>query len=164
MPPPCHRIPCTTHASLTISYISHLCPCTYRAQAGLRSAGINPRTKMPYKRAPYKKDDKPGTSAGAVLKAVEAAKQKAAKEATDKEVIAELKSNVKLLEGQVGALERNLTVSVEKAKFEATAGMHELLLKRYQDGLRDGASLSRGLGFGSSPSFFGSTPTSDRTD
>ena len=41
------------------------------------------------------------------------------------------------------ALEHNLAVSVEKAKMEACAGMHEQLLKRYQDGLRDGAHLTQ---------------------
>ena len=126
-------------------------------------AGINPRTKEPYKRQPYKKADQPGGSAAAVLKAVENANKKAAKDATDRETITELRGQVRVLQGQVTALEHNLAVSVEKAKMEACAGMHEQLLKRYQDGLRDGAHLTRGHGLGGSPSLFAGTPSSDRS-
>ena len=90
-----------------------------------------------------------------MLKAVEAANRAAEKKATDKETIAALRGEIATLKEKVSSLETSLAVNVEKAKMEATANMHGLLLKRYQDGLRDGASLSSGGGMFHSPASSG---------
>ena len=112
-------------------------------------------------RGTYKKEKvsdvpgKPAATAAAVLKAVEAANKKSEKKAneraTDKETIALLRAEVAAFKEKVSALEQGLAINIAKAKMEATAGLHEQLLKRYQEGLHDGASLTRGSGARGSP-------------
>lgn len=81
-----------------------------------------------------------------MLKAAEQAQKAAAKKEIEKETIATLRAQVATLDAQLKAEQAAGAVAVEKAKLEATQAMHADLLSRYRDGLRDGASLSRGRG------------------
>ena len=112
----------------------------------LRAKGINPRTMQPYKRTggAYKAGTSEKPSGAAILKVAEAAQKAADKKESDKELISKLKSQISSLEAQLKAEISSTAVAVEKAKLDATAKMHSDLLARYKDGLRDGASLSRG--------------------
>ena len=80
-----------------------------------------------------------------------------------------MRGQIAALTGQIAALTAELTaeknskeLAVSAAKLEVEQRLGMDMLKRYQQGLRDGASLSSGHGmFGGSPSSgFGSSPMS----
>jgi hypothetical protein len=112
----------------------------------MKAAGINPRTKEPYKRAPYNKEK--AVSAAAALHKLEKAKEKATETATraisDHHKVKELEAKVKQLEALLVAEQDKKHLAVSNAQLIATQGSSAALLQRYRDGLRDGASLSRG--------------------
>ena len=94
----------------------------------------------------------------AILKAVETANTAGEKKAAEKETVATLRGEIATLRAQLKSAEEREHLAVEKAKGEATAKMHAQLLQRYQEGLRDGASLSHRGTLGSSsgsPAMFG---------
>ena len=140
---PKHTLPAAPHTRHS--------PSPKRPTAGavpqdeLRAMGINPRTKKPFERkgGAYKTTTK---GPAQVLKAAEQAQKAAAKKEIEKETIATLRAQVATLDAQLKAEQAAGAVAVEKAKLEATQAMHADLLSRYRDGLRDGASLSRGRG------------------
>ena len=107
---------------------------------------INPRTGEPYKRGAYNKE-RDRSAAGAIAKL---ARQDAAKEAAMEKTVA-ARAELSLLRSEVQRLNKELEeskASIETSKraavLEATQKMAQELLQRYKDGLRDGASLSRG--------------------
>jgi predicted nucleic acid-binding Zn-ribbon protein len=107
------------------------------------------------------------TPAEKALKAVDAAAKAAAKQTEkaektekEKETIADLRGQVAALKAELSAEKMNKELAVSAAKLEVEQRLAMDMLKRYQQGLRDGASLSAGHGmFGGSPaSGFGSSP------
>ena len=68
------------------------------------------------------------------------------------ESIAKLRSEVASLEAQLAAEKVSKEMAVSAAKLEVEQRLAMSLLQRYKDGLRDGASLSRGLGIGAESS------------
>ena len=85
------------------------------------------------------------------LKIAEAAAKEGEKKASDKETIAKLRGEVAKLEAQLEAEKVNKNMAVSAAKLEVEQRLALSLLQRYRDGLRDGASLSRGRGMGADP-------------
>jgi hypothetical protein len=118
-------------------------------------AGVNPRTQQPYKRGgAYKKQD----ASDAVLHAVLAAEKTVNKKASEKETIADLRGQVATLRAELKAEKDGKELAVNAAKLELQGELAMSLLSRYQQGLRDGASLAAGNGIGGSPaSGFGQT-------
>ena len=110
---------------------------------------INPRTRQPYVRGAYKKrqQDANAKAAAAEKKAhkeLQAAKASAEKAANDRTEIMRLQSEVaRLTEALRGAVESIAGVK-KTAMLEASQNAAEQMLQRYRDGLRDGASLTRG--------------------
>ena len=125
-------------------------------KAPTKDAPINPKTGLPYLRGgPYKRSAAEDKAAAAQTRAETAAGK--ASEATKlaAEKAAKAKSEIERLHGEVARLTEALRASEEKiemakktAQLEASKEAAEKLLQRYRDGLRDGASLSRG-GLGS---------------
>ena len=117
----------------------------------LKAAGINPRTKEPYKRAggAYNKD-KNNSAAADIAKVAAAAKAEAKKAAELEKTaaaraeLAILKSQNESLQSELQALKASMEGAKQAAVLQATQKMAEQMLQRYKDGLRDGASLSRG--------------------
>jgi hypothetical protein len=117
----------------------------------MKADGVNPRTGQPYVRpgGSYKKASAEGTSAASLAKLSQAAEKKVG----DATVIATLRGEIATLKEQVRSLTegRDLAVSAAELKIEKLSA--DALLKRYQDGIRDGASLARtGLMSSDSPS------------
>ena len=116
----------------------------------MKKSGINPRTGQPYKRGgAYSKDKQDPTKQA--LKIAEAAAKEVEKKANDKETISKLRSEVASLEAQLTAEKASKEMAVSAAKLEVEQRLAMSLLQRYRDGLRDGASLSRGRGMGADP-------------
>ena len=116
----------------------------------MKKSGINPRTGQPYKRGgAYSKDKQDPTKQA--LKIAEAAAKEVEKKANDKETIAKLRSEVASLEAQLTAEKASKEMAVSAAKLEVEQRLAMSLLQRYKDGLRDGASLTRGHGIGADP-------------
>ena len=117
----------------------------------MKEDGVNPRTGKPYVRAggSYKKASAEVTSAASLAKLSQAAEKKVG----DATVIATLRGEIATLKEQVRSLTegRDLAVSAAELKIEKLSA--DALLRRYQDGIRDGASLARtGLMSSDSPS------------
>ena len=99
---------------------------------------MNPRTQQPYKRGgAYKKQD----ASDAVLHAVLAAEKMVNKKASEKETIADLRGQVATLRAELKAEKDGKELAVNAAKLELQGELAMSLLSRYQQGLRDGASL-----------------------
>ena len=62
-----------------------------------------------------------------------------------------MRGEVAKLEAQLEAEKVNKNMAVSAAKLEVEQRLALSLLQRYRDGLRDGASLSRGRGMGADP-------------
>ena len=149
--------------------------CSQTAATAATDVPLNPRTGEPYKRAPYKKASAEAKAAAAKqrtemkeAKAAAAAQLAAEKAAGDKSEIQRLQSEVARLTEALRAAEERTEAAKKTAMLEASQNAAQQLLERYRDGLRDGASLSRGgLGnlragtpdlsaaMGSSPLLFG---------
>ena len=109
---------------------------------------MNPRTQQPYKRGgAYKKQD----ASDAVLHAVLAAEKTVNKKASEKETIADLRGQVATLRAELKAEKDGKELAVNAAKLELQGELAMSLLSRYQQGLRDGASLAAGNGIGVPP-------------
>ena len=116
----------------------------------LKASGINPRTKAPYVRQPYNKDR--ATSAAACITAHKKAEEKkekkaateTARETSDRNELVSLREKVKRLEDLLEVEKQGKAIAISNAELKATQGTSFALLARYKDGLRDGASLSRG--------------------
>ena len=128
--------------------VTHVCMCQSRAclDAQEASKGINPRTKEPYKRGAYNKD-KANSAAGDVA----ALQQQQAREQAASDKSHTLRAEITSLRGEIQRLNKELEESkssIEAGKraavLEATQKMATDMLQRYKDGLKDGASLSRG--------------------
>ena len=152
-----------------------------RAQE-LKAKGINPRTGKPYVRGGAYSSARGSacSSAGKApptdaqvkkeARAAEASRAAAAKSTEDQKEIARLRNEVARLTEALKSSEEKIELAKKAAAFEAGQAAAEQLLKRYRDGLRDGASLSRGgvcnlaseSGAGSTPSSaaggFGNSP------
>ena len=124
---------------------------------------LNPRTGEPYKRGgAYNTQPKaPSRAEKKADKAVEAAKLAAEKAAKDKSEVVRLQAEVARLTSALAESQASIEAAKRTAMLEAGQKASEQLLQRYRDGLRDGASLSRGgLGSLSGASGLGSTPDS----
>ena len=124
---------------------------------------LNPRTGLPYKRGgAYKTRPKaPSRAEKKADKAVEAAKLAAEKASKDKSEVVRLEAEVARLTSALAESQASIEAAKRTAMLEAGQKASEQLLQRYRDGLRDGASLSRGgLGSLSGASGLGSTPDS----
>ena len=124
------------------------------SQTAATGATLNPRTGEPYKRAPYKKASAELKAAAAQQRAemkeaktAAAAQLAAEKAANDKSELQRLKSEVARLTEALRAAEEKTEAAKKTAMLEASQSAAQQLLERYRDGLRDGASLTRG-GFG----------------
>ena len=129
------------------------------ANAELKAAGINPRTKQPYKRNPKGYNSKPKSDAASVLAAVTHATKESEKAATARETMAALRGQVATLTAQLAAAraaaeaaDQSKQIAIDKAKADAIAGHGAELLARYKEGIRDGASLAQGHGMSPAPS------------
>ena len=115
--------------------------------ADKKAAGINPRTNLPYVRGSgsgYQKEQ-PGARAEArAAKAAESLAAAGEKAANDRAEIARLKGEVSRLTDMLKAAEEKVETVRKSAMLEASQAASEQLLARYREGLRDGASLSRG--------------------
>ena len=125
---------------------------------------INPRTKAPYKRGGAYNVKEKSSSRDAVKceKAVESARVAAEKAAKDRCEVVRLQSEVARLTSALATSQASIELAKKTAMLEASQAASEKMLQRYRDGLRDGASLTRG-GIGSlnsAPSAVGSTPDS----
>ena len=119
---------------------------------------INPRTNLPYVRAPYHKE-KATSTAAQIAKQQAKATEAASKASGDKETIRLLKIQVSDLTAQLEALKNSTELIKKAAMLEASQASSMALLERYKDGLRDGASLAQG-GKIASQSFASHTPQS----
>ena len=106
----------------------------------------------------YKKQD----PINAALKAADAAAKANEKKASEKETIANLRTQIATLTAELTAEKNNKELAVSAAKLEVEQRMAKELLAKYQQGLKDGATLSSGKcmfggspasGFDGSPSF-----------
>ena len=123
--------------------------CLQVTPAQLKASGINPRTKQPYVRGAYQTAEAAATATQIAsqkrdAKAAEAKLAAASKSAADKQEIARLNAEVARLTEALKAAEDKIELTRSQATLEASQSMSEKMLKRYRDGLRDGASLSRG--------------------
>jgi hypothetical protein len=112
---------------------------------------VNPRTKVPYKRPGGAYKQQP--AAEAVLNAALAAEKTANKKAADKETIADLRGQIATLQAELKAEKDSKELAVNAAKLEVQEKLAMSMLNRYQQGLRDGASLATGNGIGGSPAY-----------
>ena len=136
--------------------------------AELKAAGINPRTKEPYKRGGKGYNSKPKSDAASVLAAVNSANKHSEKAAVARETVATLKGQIATLTAQLAAAkaaleasEQSKQIAIDKAKADAAAGHGAELLARYKEGIRDGASLANGNGM--SPALGAGTAASPAT-
>jgi hypothetical protein len=118
---------------------------------------------MPYQRkgGGYKQKSEAATAAEAALKAAGAAAKAGEKKAVEKETIADLRGQIATLKAELKAEKESKDLAVSGAKLEVEQKFGKAMLDRYRDGLRDGASLSRGAGMLSgSPALsgFGGSP------
>ena len=124
--------------------------CLQVTPAQLKASGINPRTKQPYVRGAYQTAEATATTATQIAaqkreaKAAEAKLAAASKSAADKQEIARLNAEVTRLTEALKAAEDKIELTRSQATLEASQASAEKMLQRYRDGLRDGASLSRG--------------------
>ena len=126
---------------------------------------LNPRTGLPYKRGgaynTQPNSKAPSRAEKKADKAVEAAKLAAEKAAKDKSEVVRLEAEVARLTSALAESQASIEAAKRTAMLEAGQKASEQLLQRYRDGLRDGASLSRGgLGSLGGASGLGSTPDS----
>ena len=118
---------------------------------------LNPRTGLPYKRGGAY-NTQPKAPSRAEKKADKLAAEKASK---DKSEVVRLEAEVARLTSALAESQASIEAAKRTAMLEAGQKASEQLLQRYRDGLRDGASLSRGgLGSLSGASGLGSTPDS----
>ena len=124
-----------------------LCMCQPRAclDAQDASKGINPRTKEPYKRGAYNKD-KANSAAGDVAALQRQAREQAAWERSNtlRTEVASLRAEIQRLNKELEETKSSMEAGKRAAVLEATQKMATDMLQRYKDGLKDGASLSRG--------------------
>ena len=125
-----------------------------KSAADKKAAGINPRTNLPYVRGSgggYQKEE-PGARAEAkAARAAEALAAAGEKAANDRTENIRLKGEVLRLTDLLKAAQENVEAVRKSAMLEASQAASEQLLARYREGLRDGASLSRGAIPGSTP-------------
>ena len=117
----------------------------------MKAAGINPRTKQPYKRSSNGYNSKPKLAPATVLAAVTHANKESEKAATTRETVATLKGQIATLTAQLAAAEQSKQMAIDKATADAVAGHGADLLARYKEGIRDGASLAKGNGMSPAP-------------
>jgi hypothetical protein len=135
----------------TLDYISHF---AFRISGG-RFGGVDQQAhRQALIRAPYNKDL--AASVAAKIRAQEKAKAKVeaktaeatARTTSDRTENVSLREKVKRLEDLLEVEKQSKSMAVANAQLKAVHGTAEKLLARYRDGLRDGASLSRGGSLG----------------
>ena len=106
------------------------------------SKGINPRTKEPYKRGAYNKDK--ANSAAADVAALQRQQAAFDRSNTLRAEVTSLRAEIQRLNKELEESKSSIEAGKRAAVLEATQKMATDMLQRYKDGLKDGASLSRG--------------------
>ena len=113
----------------------------------LKAAGFNPRSGQPYKRGGAYKKDRSNSAAANIAAAAKAEAKKASeveKSAAARAELTILQRDNERLKAELETLKASMEGAKQAAVLQATQRMAEQMLQRYKDGLRDGASLSRG--------------------